>query len=85
MVRVVKVVPLNSNRLKLSFSDGRQGVCDISSLVRGPQFLPLSDDSYFRHVAIDEHGAIFWPHGLDICPDVLHQMTRFESSDDLNR
>lgn len=75
MIKVIKVIPTEKNRLKLFFSDGKSGICDISDFIHGPLFKPLSDDSYFNHVAIDEYGGIFWPNGADICPDVLYRMT----------
>lgn len=74
MIKVTKVVPLERNRLKVSFNDGTSGICDISNLIHGSAFRPLSDDSYFHHVAIDESGGIFWPNGADICPDLLYQL-----------
>ena len=74
MIKVIKVVPLKKNRLKLSFSDGKSGICDVSGFIRGSTFMPLSDDSYFNHVAIDACGGIFWPNGADICPDLLYRM-----------
>ena len=78
MVKVIKVIPMDRNRLRLSFSDGKSGICDVSDLIHGSMFKPLSDDSYFNHVAIDESGGIFWPNGADICPDLLYQMTDAE-------
>ena len=74
MVKVIKVVPLDRNRLRISFNDGTSGICDVSNLIHGSAFRPLSDDSYFSHVAIDEVGGIFWPNGADICPDLLYQL-----------
>ncbi|MCI0413725.1 DUF2442 domain-containing protein [bacterium] len=75
MTKVVKVVPLVKNRLKVFFNDGRHGICDISDLIHGSVFTPLSDDGFFNHVAIDESGGVFWPNGADICPDLLYSMT----------
>jgi hypothetical protein len=78
VIKVLKVVPQRNNKLIISFSDGRCGVCDLSDIMKGPQFAPLSEDSYFNHVAVDEQGAIFWPHGLDLCPDFLYQIAKFD-------
>jgi hypothetical protein len=75
MVKVTKVIPMEKNHLKVFFSNGESGICDITSLIHGSLFKPLSDDSFFNHVAVDEYGGIFWPNGADICPDVLYQMT----------
>jgi hypothetical protein len=75
VIRVVKVIPLEKNRLQILFNDGTNGICDISDFLYGPAFRPLSEDSFFNHVAIDESGGIFWPNGADICPQLLYQIT----------
>ena len=36
-------------------------------------FAPLEDLAYFRQVQIEpDFGAIYWPHGADLYPDVLY-------------
>ena len=78
MIRVSKVIPLEANCLRVTFSDGKTGVCDLSDLIKGPQFAPLAENTFFNHVAIREDGAIFWLNGADICPELLYRMAKTE-------
>jgi len=82
MIRLTKVVPLDRNRLSVTFADGHQGVCDISDLIHGRQFNALSDVGFFRHVAIDPSGAAFWPNGADICADLLYKLAKPTARDE---
>ena len=36
-------------------------------------FLPLKGLKYFKKVKTDGT-TLFWPNGLDLCPDVLYEM-----------
>lgn len=73
MVRVTKVIPLDNNRLKLTFSTQQTAECDITDLIVGPKFSPLAERGFFNHVAIDELGGIFWLNGADLCPEFLYR------------
>ncbi len=74
MIKVKKVIPIEKNTLKLTFSNGESKEIDISDLMHGKKFSPLADEVFFKHVAIDENGGIFWLNGADICADVLYQI-----------
>jgi hypothetical protein len=71
---VTKVRPLDRYRLHLRFEDGVEGVVDLEKLIRFEGvFAPLRDPSFFEQVAVDpELGAICWPNGADLDPDVLY-------------
>jgi hypothetical protein len=73
---VTDVRPLGGFRLELIFSDGRRGVVDMAGRVRGRggDFSALEDPVFFRQVRVDpELGTIVWPHGVDFCPELLHE------------
>lgn len=60
-------------RLAFTFSDRLVAELDFHDHVlrhTGPVIDPLRDKQYFSHVLID-HGALTWPNGYDVCPDVL--------------
>jgi len=73
---VVAVAPLDEYRLRLTFEDGREGVIDLSSVIKqGGVFAPLADPAFFRQVSVNpEIGAICRPNGADLCPDSLYAM-----------
>lgn len=71
-IRQVEV--LGGYRLRLMFDDGVVGEVDLESRIvaRGGVFEALEDPAFFRRVAVHpELGTIFWPNGVDFCPDVL--------------
>ena len=75
--RVVRARHIGEYRLQLSFADGTTGELDFRGRVvgRGGVFAPLEDVMLFRQVAVDsEAGTIFWPNGVDFCPDVLYSL-----------
>ena len=67
MVDVIRLKPLDGHKLWLRFSDGCEGVRDLSDVVTrdGPMTLPLKDQTYFARVFI-ESGVPTWPNGFDL-------------------
>ena len=72
--RIISVEPLQGFVLRLRFEDGIEREVDLESDLCGPIFEPLREDpALFRQVRVDnELGAIVWPNGADMDPDVLH-------------
>jgi hypothetical protein len=73
LVDVIRLRPLDGHKLWLRFTDGSEGVTDLSDLLAksGPMIEPLHDPAYFSRVFI-ELGAPTWPNGFDICPTHLY-------------
>jgi len=70
-IRIREVVPLEGFRVRLTLTDGNSVERDLSRLLAGPIFDPISrDESLFREVRV-EQGALVWPNGADLCPDVV--------------
>jgi hypothetical protein len=75
LVDVTGVEVLHDRVVRLTFSDGCNGVIDLGPKVaRGGVFARAgSDIEYFRRVRADpESGTIVWPNGADLAPEVLH-------------
>jgi hypothetical protein len=72
-VDVISVRVLSGTVLELGFDDGTTRARDVGPLLWGPVFQPMRDDPQaFARVAIDaESGAIVWPNGADISPELL--------------
>jgi Protein of unknown function (DUF2442) len=68
--------------LEIDFSDHTQGVFDANAYLAsraGPLLDKLRDAAYFQRFFIDA-GALCWPHGLEISPARLHELsTRVET------
>lgn len=77
MVDVVKVKPMEAFRLWVRFSDGSEGVADLSKLAArtGPIVTPLKDPAFFSRVFV-EAGAPTWPNGYDYAPSALYAEMR---------
>jgi hypothetical protein len=73
MVDVLAVKPLEGFRLWVRFSDGREGVADLSGLRKrtGPMVQPLKDPVFFARVFV-EAGVPTWPNGYDYAPSALY-------------
>ncbi len=75
--RIVGVRPRGGYRLDLRFTDGTSGEVDLQERIagRGGLFKDLENPAYFQRVAVDpEAGTVFWPNGVDFCPDVLYSL-----------
>jgi hypothetical protein len=60
------------HRLWIRFSDGVEGVVDLSVLVGRGVFAPLADEAAFARATVDEFRAVRWPNGADLAPDAMH-------------
>jgi hypothetical protein len=77
MADVVKVKHMETFRLWVRFSDGREGVADLSGLTEptGPMVAPLKDSTHFARVFV-EAGVPTWPNGYDYAPSALYAEMR---------
>jgi len=73
MVDVLELKPIEGFKLWLRFSDGYEGVSDLSDMVSssGPMVEPLRSPDYFSRVFV-ELGAPTWPNGFDLDPINLY-------------
>ena len=73
MVDVIRLRPMDGRRLWLRFSDGSEGVRDMSDIIAsgGPMVEPLKAPDYFARVFV-EMGAPTWPNGFDLDPINLY-------------
>ena len=73
-VDVTSVKPLDGYRLWFRFSDGCEGIEDLSGMIAegGPMVEPLRDPLLFARVFISL-GASTWPNGFDVDAINLHQ------------
>jgi len=71
LLRIKGVEPLGNFRLRLELTDGSVIEREVGSLLRGPVFDAIrSDAREFAKVRV-EAGALVWPNGADLCPDMV--------------
>jgi hypothetical protein len=77
MVDVLRLRPLADHKLWVRFTDGSEGVRDLSDLIAtgGPMVEPLRSSDYFARVFV-EMGAPTWPNGFDLDPINLYMQMR---------
>ncbi len=75
--RITSVSYLDGYRLKLRFTNKREGIIDFRQKIvgRGGVFKPLEEIDFFKKVVVDPiSGTLIWPNEVDFCPDVLYQL-----------
>lgn len=77
MHKIVHAAPLKDYRLRIRFSDGLEGVVDLSDLVGKGVFSAWKNPKIFAKVSIDpECHTVRWPGDLDLAPDALYEDLR---------
>jgi hypothetical protein len=77
MVDVLWLVALPDHKLWVRFTDGSEGVRDLSDLIAegGPMVEPLRSPDYFARAFV-EMGVPTWPNGFDLDPINLYMQMR---------
>lgn len=55
------------------YSDGTEGIIDLSADVGRGVFAPLADEAFFRAVHVGQYGQIAWSEDIEICPDAVYE------------
>jgi uncharacterized protein DUF2442 len=83
MKKVMAVKPMEGFRLWLKFSDGYEGVADLSDLCGQGVFAAWNEAGRFEQVKLTEFGAVEWEGGIDLCPDTLYLRASGKKPEDL--
>jgi hypothetical protein len=88
IAKPLKVRALENYSIHVEFSDGLNGVLDLSHLAGKGVFRDWDKDGLFAKVHIGACGAIEWNEDIDICPDNVYLQLRgltFEQWQQQNR
>ncbi|MBI4551136.1 MAG: DUF2442 domain-containing protein [Candidatus Latescibacteria bacterium] len=72
MPKPIEVKPLDHYCLWLKYSDGIEGVVDLSNLVGKGVFALWNDEHAFQQVHLGPSGALAWSEQVELCPDALY-------------
>jgi hypothetical protein len=61
---------MTDHRIKVSLSNGKNGIFDVKPYLNRGVFEELKDYDYFRRVRI-ECGTITWPNEQDFSPETI--------------
>ena len=67
-----EVKPLDNHRLWVKFSDGVEGIVDLSEFAGEGVFALWDDYREFQGVYIGPNGEIAWSEQVDMCPDAIY-------------
>jgi hypothetical protein len=81
--KIIAVKPLAGFHLWLRFSDGIEGVADLSDLAGRGVFSAWNTPGAFAEVKVTEFGAVAWGNEIDLCPDTLYLRVTGKTPDDL--
>jgi len=83
MLVPIKLNPLDHYRLWVKYSDGVEGIVDLSDLAGKGVFALWNDYREFQKVHIGPSGEIAWNEEIDICPDAVYLKITGKKPEDL--
>ena len=72
MKKIKYVEPLDGFRLRLEYTDGVEGIVDVSHLAGRGVFAAWNDYEFFKIVRVGPNGDVRWDNDIDLCPDALY-------------
>lgn len=70
MVKVIDIQPKDLCQIRVTLSNGKQGVFDVSPYLEKGIFKELKDENYFQKAKIS-FGSIVWPNSQDFSADTI--------------
>lgn len=83
MPKLVQVAPLDRFRVRVTYSEGVEGIADFSDLAGQGVFRAWSEPGVFEAVHVSEAGALAWDDELEICPDATYLRVTGRSPEDV--
>ena len=83
MNKIKNVTVLREYKVKLEYSNGTQGIIDLSYLVGKGVFSLWNDYETFRNVKIGSSGELTWSAQVDLCPDSLYLKLTHQKPEEL--
>ena len=72
-LHVINAKYVEDYKIEVSFNNGRQGVADLASALKGPVFEPLKNKAKFSVFTVDEElDTIVWQNGADLAPEYIY-------------
>jgi hypothetical protein len=83
VLKPVEVQALANYKIWVKYSDGVEGVANLSHLAGKGEFEIWNDYSVFEKVYIGSSGQIAWSDKIDICPDSIYLEITGKSTEDI--
>ena len=72
MIRPISVSALPNYRIRVAFSDGTNGIVDLSDLAGQGVFKAWMDVGFFEGVHLGPGRQIRWSEEIELCPDAVY-------------
>jgi hypothetical protein len=72
MVRPTAVRALPNYRIQIAFSDGAEGVVDLSDLAGQGVFKAWEDAKFFAQAHLGPGRQVRWNDEIELCPDAVY-------------
>ena len=79
----IEVKALDDYRLRVKYSDGVEGVVDLSDIAGQGVFALWNDYREFEKVHIGPGGEIAWSDQIDMCPDAIYMRITGQKPEDV--
>jgi len=79
MIKVISVEPMENCKLRITLSDNRKGVFDVSPYLDRGVFKELREPKKFRQVYL-AYGTVVWPNEQDIAPETIEMELQHEAA-----
>jgi hypothetical protein len=83
MIKPISVRAFPGYRIYISFSDGAEGIVDLSDLLGQGVFEAWNDPSFFSAVHIGPGRQIQWSDDIELCPDTVYMKLTGKSAEEL--
>jgi hypothetical protein len=75
IVQITQARHVGGYQVWLRFSDGSEGVADLSNLIHThEQAVSLKDVSKFANFKLDDWPTLVWDCGFDVAPEKLYEL-----------
>lgn len=83
MKKLVDVKALEDYKLWVKYSDGTEGVVDLSNFVGKGVFKVWDKYTEFQKVSIGESGELRWNDSIDMCSDSIYLKVTGKNPEDI--
>ena len=83
MLIPVEVKALPNHRIWLRYSDGLEGIADLSEFAGKGVFKAWETEGAFENVHLGSGGEVSWNDQIDLCPDALYMKISGKTPEEL--
>jgi len=72
-LHITNATYIEDYKVHVAFNNGREGVADLATALKGTIFEPLKNKALFSALTVDQElETIVWPNGADLAPEYVY-------------